>query len=172
MNFVSVILYTFEALAAISAIGILFTKNVFYGALLLIVCLLSMAGIYVILNAEFAAVTQILVYAGGIIVLIIFGVMLTSKISGKALTVKTQYWFGGMLAGLSFLLLLVKFFSEVDFYNSSPVARTSSYNSINHIGILFMTDYVLPFEITGVLLLVALLGAAVVASSATPTNKP
>ncbi len=165
MSLISFIFYALGFLAAVSAVSILFTKNVFYGALLLIVCLLSVAAIYILANAEFIAVTQILIYAGGVLVLIIFGVMLTSKISGKPLMVKNQYWLAGSLVGLSSLTLLIKLFSETNFYNSNQIANESSYNAINQIGILLMTGYMLPFEVAGILLLVALIGAAVVASS-------
>jgi len=165
MSTLSFIFYALEILAAVSAVGILFTKNVFYGALLLIICLLSVAGIYILANAEFVAVTQILIYAGGVLVLIIFGIMLTSKISGKPLAVQNQYWLAGSLAGLSFFIALIKLFSETSFYQNDSVIRESCYTSINQIGILLMTDYVLPFEVAGILLLIVLIGAAVVASS-------
>ena len=171
MKLMSVVFYLLEVLAALSALGILFTKNVFYAALMLIVSLLSVSGIFIFSNAEFIAVTQILIYAGGIVVLIIFGVMLTSKISGKPLIVKNQNWFAGILAGLFFFGLLIKLFSETTFISSNAIENQSKYNSINQIGILLMTDYVFVFEIAGVLLLVALIGAAVTASSFNTLNK-
>jgi len=171
MSILSFTFYAFEFLAALSAVSILFVKNVFYGALLLIICLLSLAGIYVISNAEFIAVTQILIYAGGVLVLIIFGVMLTVRIAGKPLAVKNQNWFAGVLVGLSFLILLTKLFSETIFYSSDPISVEQRYTAINQIGILLMTDYMFPFEVAGVLLLIALIGAAVVASSFNTTKK-
>lgn len=171
MSIVSFIFYTFEFLAAISAVAILFVKNVFYGALLLIVCLLSIAGIYVIANAEFIAVTQILVYAGGVLVLIIFGVMLTTRISGKPLVVKNNNWIAGVFVGASFFMGLVVLFSNTMFYSNNQISTEQHYTSINKIGILMMTDYVFPFEVAGILLLIALVGAAVVASSLSPTKK-
>jgi NADH:ubiquinone oxidoreductase subunit 6 (subunit J) len=171
MSIVSFTFYAFELLAAASALSILFVKNVFYGALLLIVCLLSLAGIYVITHAEFIAVTQILIYAGGVLVLIIFGVMLTTRISGKPLMVKNHNWISGMLVGLSFLTLLITLFTGASFYSSNPVSIDHRYNSINTIGILLMTDYVFPFEVAGILLLVALVGASVVASSFNSSKK-
>jgi len=171
MSLLSFTFYAFELLAAVSAVAILFVKNVFYGALLLIICLLSLAGIYVISNAEFIAVTQILIYAGGVLVLIIFGVMLTTRISGKPLVVKNHNWFAGSLVGLSFLILLTKLFYETNFYSSNQIATASQYTSINKIGFLLMTDYMFPFEVAGVLLLIALIGAAVVASSFNTTKK-
>ena len=76
MNMTSFLFYFFEAVAAISSIALVFIRNVFYGALLLISCLLALAGIYVLAFAEFIAVTQIMVYAGGILVVIILGIKL------------------------------------------------------------------------------------------------
>ena len=115
MTILSFTFYAFEFLAAASALFILFVKNVFYGALLLITCLLSLAGIYVISNDEFVAVTQILIYAGGILVLIIFGIMLTTRISGKPLVVKNHNWFAGTLVGLPVLIVLTALFSDTNF---------------------------------------------------------
>jgi NADH-quinone oxidoreductase subunit J len=157
------IFYLFSLVAAISALSIIFIKKVYYAALLLIICLIALAGIYIVAFAEFVAVTQILIYAGGILVLIIFGIMLTAKISGKPLVVQHQYQFVGSGVGLIFFILLTTQFSNASFFQSSNTS--SEYTSINNIGILLMSEYVLPFEVVGVLLLVALIGAVVVASS-------
>jgi NADH-quinone oxidoreductase subunit J len=171
MNVTTVAFYGFEIVAALAAVGILFTRNVFYGALLLIVCLLSLAGIYILAIAEFVAVTQILIYAGGILVLIIFGVMLTSKISGKPLMVQNQYRIRGPLVGLLFFVALCLLFSESTYFIGSQSIDEKKYTAINQIEILIMSDYVLPFETAGILLLVALIGAAVVASSFSSVKK-
>lgn len=171
MNSVALLFYGLAIVAALSAIAILFTRNVFYAALFLIMCLLAVAGIYIIANAEFLAVTQILIYAGGVLVLVIFGVMLTSKISGKPLVVENKNWIAGSFIGLFFLITLSKLFSETAFYTNDTVTKQSGYTSINQIGILFSTDYVLPFELTGILLLVVLIAAAVVASSFNSAKK-
>ena len=171
MSSVNLLFYGLEIIAALSAIAILFTRNVFYGALLLIICLLAIAGIYIIASAEFLAVTQILIYAGGVLVLIIFGVMLTSKISGKPLVVENKNWISGSFVGLFFLITLSKLFSEANFYTNNTVTKETGNTSINQIGILFSTDYVLPFELTGLLLLVVLVAAAVVASSFNSAKK-
>lgn len=165
MNVNTILFYGFEVLAAVSAIALLFIRNVFYGTLLLIVCLLSIAGVYIFLNAEFIAATQILIYAGGILVLIIFGVMLTSKFSGKPLVVENKHWLPGIVVGLFFFTLLAKLFSETKFYANDQLQQESTFTPINQMGILLMSDYVLPFEVAGLLLLVALVSAAVIASS-------
>lgn len=165
MNVVSIALYGFEVTAGLSALGILFVRNVFHAALLLIVCLLALAGIFVLYNAEFIAVTQILVYAGGVLVLIIFGVMLSSRMGGKPLVVKNQYVFGTSFIILFLATLLIMLFYKQRFYQSISSSHITSHNSINQIGISLMSDYALVFEVSGMLLLAALLGAAVTASS-------
>jgi NADH-quinone oxidoreductase subunit J len=168
MNLTSILFYTFEALAALSAIALIFVRNVFHGALLLITCLLALAGIYILAFAEFVAVTQILVYAGGILVVIIFGIMLTTKLSGKPLMVEHVYGFSGTLLGILFLALLVYFISTESFKSGPSTA--GSITEIQTIGVGLMTEFVLPFEVAGILLLVALIGAAIIASS-TNTKK-
>ena len=107
MNMTTLLFYIFEAVAALSSIALIFIRNVFYGALFFIACLLALAGIYVLAFAEFIAVTQILVYAGGILVVIIFGIMLTTKISGKPLVVEHAYDFQGPWQDILFFALLV-----------------------------------------------------------------
>jgi NADH:ubiquinone oxidoreductase subunit 6 (subunit J) len=163
MNAVTFLYYFFIAMAAGSALGIIFIRNVFYGALLLICCLLSVAAIYAFTFAEFVAVTQILIYAGGILVVIIFGIMLTSKNSGRPLVVEHKYIGSGALIGLLFCGTLMYYFSLERF----PMpAGHAQHQNIPTIGINLMQAYVLPFEIAGVLLLVSLIGAMVIASSA------
>lgn len=165
MNILSITLYGFEVMAGLSALGILFVKNVFHAALLLIVCLLALAGIFVLYNAEFIAVTQILIYAGGVLVLIIFGVMLTSRTAGKQLVVKNQYVLTTSFISLLLATLLIILLSRQNFYQAANSSQITSHNPINQIGISLMSDYALVFEVCGVLLLIALLGAAVTASS-------
>ena len=167
MNLTSILFYSFEALAALSSIALIFARNVFHGALLLITCLLALAGIYVLAFAEFVAVTQILVYAGGILVVIIFGIMLTSKLSGKPLLIEHAYGFSGTLAGILFFALLIFSIANESFKELAPPTELTE---IRTIGVGLMTDFALPFEVAGILLLVALIGAAIIASS-TKTKK-
>ena len=168
MKALTLILYFFEVLAAVCAIGILITRNVFYGALLLLCCLLSIAAIYVLLYAEFVAVTQLLVYAGGIVVVIIFGVMLTAKIAGKSLVVEQGYTIGGTLIGIAFLVLLGYGFSKTTFTESAE--QLSTHRHIEAIGVTLMRDFIFPFEVAGIFLLIVLIGAIVMASSVKSTK--
>lgn len=154
--------YFFEVLAAISALGLLFTRHVFYGAIMVIVCLLSLAGIYILAFAEFVAVVQILIYAGGILIVILFGIMLTSKISGKPLLVQNSNTFAGGFIFLIIFAFLVYYFSQENFVGSGSLNQQ---DPIRVVGANILVPYLLPFEIAGVLLLIALVGAAVTASS-------
>ena len=138
MNLAASMLYFFEVMAVVAAIALLFTRNVFYAALFLITVLLSLAGLYVLAFAEFVAVTQILVYAGGILVVIIFSIMLTSKLSDKPLVVEHGNTFAGSLIGLSFFLLLLYSLSREFLLYNDP---GSPGITIEQLGIGLMTDY-------------------------------
>jgi NADH:ubiquinone oxidoreductase subunit 6 (subunit J) len=150
------------ALTAVTAIGILLVRNVFHAALLLIACLLTIAGIYVLLHAEFIAVTQIMIYAGGVLVLIIFGIMLSSRIAGKPLFVEDSRNLPGYLVGIALFFIL----SYAIYYSSFPasVSQQVAANPVKEVGFLLMSDYVAPFEVAGLLLLMSLIGAAITAS--------
>jgi NADH:ubiquinone oxidoreductase subunit 6 (subunit J) len=165
MNILSFVFYFLEIIAALSAIGLALVRNVFYGALLLIVCLLAIAGIYVLAFAEFIAVTQILIYAGGILVVIIFGIMLTSKIAGKPMVVEHTFTFSGALVAGGFFTLMFIVLSRETFVLPASQSPISNINHTNVIGIALLTKYMMPFEIAGLLLLLALVGASVIAST-------
>ncbi|HTF19455.1 MAG TPA: NADH-quinone oxidoreductase subunit J [Chryseolinea sp.] len=167
MNAATILHYFFLAAASFATVALLFVRNVFYGALLLIITLLCLAGLYVLSFAEFLAITQILVYAGGILVVIIFAIMLTSHLHGKPLLVDHSNRLAGGLVGatlLGFLIYLI--------VNQFPVVANGQVRpfSISTLGRLLLTEYALPFEVTGVVLLIALIGAAVIASSSAPKH--
>lgn len=166
MTLTSFMFYFFETLAAISAIAMALSRNVFYGALLLIVCLLSLAGIYVLAFAEFVAITQILIYAGGILVVIIFGIMLTTKISSeKPLTIEHNYIMSGIIAAVGCFCLLAYVLSQQFFHSPTAFLTPPSVASVQTVGVSIFSMYSLPFEIAGILLLISLVGASVIASS-------
>jgi len=165
MSLVAFMFYFFEAIAALSAVGLALVRNVFYGALLLVVCLLALAGIYVLAFAEFIAVTQILIYAGGILVVIIFGIMLTTKISQKPLVVEHSYVMSGLLVATGCFGMLATVLSKESFVPLTAYVAPSPVNSVQTIGVSLFSKYMLPFEIAGVLLLIALIGASVLASN-------
>lgn len=168
MNAPSILFYFFEAVAAVAAVALLFARSVFYGALLVIVILLALAGLYVLAFAEFVAVAQILVYAGGILVVIIFGIMLTSRLAGKPLVVEHTLPVSGGMVGMAFFGALVYALAQQTFTGTDGVTDSAlNFDTTQTVGIALMTDYLLPFETSGMLLLMALIGAAVMASDHT-----
>lgn len=156
----SIATYTLAIVAAVSAAGVLFVKEVFHAALLLLVCLLCVAGIFVTFNAEFLAVVQILVYAGGVILLLVFGIMLTVRSNPLERNGKSQNQVMAGLAGLSLMSVLTVALGGT---SASP-GNGPPELSPEDIGALLMTRYALPFEVAGMLLLISLVGAIVAAT--------
>jgi NADH-quinone oxidoreductase subunit J len=165
--------YGFSALAIGAALTILFTRNVMYAALCLFITLLGVAALYVLAGADFLAITQLLIYVGGVLVLLIFGVMLTHRVqresSQKANVVLTTHLnrFWGTLIAATVFGLLFWLISHANFLiiQSPELSSISPRRStLRPIGVNLMTTHLWAFEVAGILLLVALVGAAYLAS--------
>jgi len=153
-------LLIFEGIAALAAVGILIFRNVLHAALSLIVLLLCFAAIYILLYAEFVGVSQILIYAGGILILILFAIMLTVRLTGKPLQVNTHNLPGGILIAAGSLAILWYALGGISLSPTGPAAQDNT----QAVGYGLMTDFVAPFELAGVLLLISLVGAIISAS--------
>jgi NADH-quinone oxidoreductase subunit J len=154
------------ATVVVSALGILFTRNVWYGALWLALCIVAVAGLFVLAFAEFLAVVQLLVYAGGIVVLLIFGIMITSRWQGKIPLASNKYVPAGTILCAVLMGLLGYGIFRTKFSGfKTPVAGT---DQLAWMGKAFIAEYALIFEIIGLLLLIALVGAVLVSSAKTP----
>ena len=154
------IFYAFAIITVVSAFIVVLSKNIIYSAVSLFITLFAVAGFFVLLHADFIAVTQIMIYIGGILVLLIFGVMLTTKITDVKLKTKninaltSAIFVIGITAVLIFIMLTTNW----------KVAEVVKYDeTIDKIGVLLLTDYLLPFEIASIILLIALIGAAMYA---------
>ena len=167
--------YSFSILAIASALFILFSKNLVYAAFALFLAFLGIAALYVLAGADFLAVTQIMVYVGGILVLLIFGIMLTQKTNREAISstpnkVETPLtriiW--GFLAGSGVFVFLSYIILSSQFKMTGNII--SSKSTIQTIGVELMTSHLLPFEIAAILLLVALIGAAYLALNRNPAS--
>jgi NADH-quinone oxidoreductase subunit J len=148
------ITYTLAIIAAVSSVAVLFVKEVFHAALLLLITLLCIAGIFVTSNSEFLAVVQILIYAGGVILLIVFGIMLTVRSKPVELPNADNRIISGIFGIVLFAILIYALGEGV-----TPADTTSL--APEDLGKLLMTRFAVPFEIAGMLLLVSLLGAIV-----------
>ena len=146
------------ALTVMSAAFVVLNNQLIYSAVALLFTLFGIAGLYVFLWADFIAGIQILVYVGGILVLVIFGIMLTNKIRSVRISHKSiQQGVGGVIAFWLFIFLFIAL-SKAPWLLNNSVEPSST---VREIGILLLTDFLLPFEIISVLLLGALIGAAV-----------
>lgn len=146
---------------ALLGVGVIVvSKNVVHAAYALALVLVSMAGIYVLLNAELLAVVQILLYAGGVVILLVFGVMMTNRLkSGKLLTESKNSILAAIL-GLSVFSAMIYLLSNIPIEND---AIEMSVNQIEKIGMFFLTQHIVAFELIAFVLLVALVGASYLA---------
>jgi NADH-quinone oxidoreductase subunit J len=148
-------------IATSSALGLILRKNAIHGALFLVVNLGSIAALYLMLGAEFLAAAQVIVYAGAIMVLFVFAIMVL--IPGKEETGPDPRRAARLLAlpvgALLFLLLLVVITARW----SGPRGPAGPSGSVAAVGRLLLTNYLLPFELTGVLLLAAMVGVLLLA---------
>lgn len=156
-----IIFYFFAGVTIISAAVVVFSKNIIYSAFSLLFTFFGVAGIYVLLNADFLAVTQLLIYVGGILVLMLFGVMLTNKVIDVEMKVEVLH----PLTGSVVVAVAGAMVCAALYITDWPVVRTTSEipTTANALGEMMLTSYLLPFEIASVVLLVALVGAAMIA---------
>ena len=158
----SVMFYLFGGVAVFSCLGIVVSRNIVRTALWLLGVLVSLAALYFLMLANFLAVIQLIVYAGGILVLIVFGVMLTTKSPWARFDPKPIEVVGGLVValllfgGLSWVLVI-----DTDW--SVTAQPNASVFTVAELGNALLTDYLLPFEVASVLLLAVMIGAAFLA---------
>ncbi|MEW6026878.1 MAG: NADH-quinone oxidoreductase subunit J [Planctomycetota bacterium] len=153
------IFYCLAALVLGSALVVAMSRNIVYSAFALLLTFFSVAGIYVFLSAQFLAVAQVVIYVGGILVLILFAVMLTNRIKDVNLSNPS------IPPYIAAPLALVIFAGLVWMITNTPwnSVGLQEVGTINDIGNVLMGKYLLAFEVAAVLLLGALLGAAYLA---------
>jgi NADH-quinone oxidoreductase subunit J len=152
----SVIFWALAALVLIPAILVVTVKNVFHAALWLILSLTGVAGVYAMLAADFLFAVQLLVYVGGIMVVLLFVVLLSGKPSdwtGRQVSEKT--WLGALFAGF----LMAAFGSVIAGWPISGPAPAATPLTTWALGHLLLSDMLLPFEFVSITLLAALVGA-------------
>ncbi len=156
--------FVFGAITIVGASMLLFTRNVFYGAYSLLLSFLGVAGIFVFASADFLAVAQIMIYVGGILVLLIFGIMLTRK-NPKATNNQLFVGHSNRLGAFIVVFPVIALFGWIIFNANFHILSkaTNGGASVKKIGISLMTNYVFAFEVIGILLLIALVGASYIA---------
>ncbi len=159
-NFETVVFYLFAALLVFAALRVITARNPVHAVLFLVLAFISSSGIWLLLEAEFLAITLVLVYVGAVMVLFLFVVMMLDINISK---LREGFWrwlpFGAALAGLmAFEMIWVLGSSET---SGSMIAskHAADYSNTKELGRLIYTDYVYPFEIAAVILLVAMVAA-------------
>ena len=160
MTLGSVVFYLFAAITVGSAAVVVLARSLIYSAFALLFTFFGVAGLYVLLGADFLAATQLLIYVGGILVLLLFGVMLTHKLYDLDLRTEATQFAPGLILALvgvfGVLTLTILRTRWATGPGRAPAPTTAE------IGRLFMGPYLLPFEAASILLLVALMGAAMI----------
>jgi len=148
------------AVVLASALAVAFSRNIIYSAFALLGAFLGVAGVYVLLASDFVAVVQLMIYVGGILVLMLFAVMLTSRISDARLSSRSMGRAAAGALGAGVLALLSYLALRTPWDLAPPAAPEPSTAAI---GESLLTTYLLPFEVASVVLLAALVGALAIA---------
>lgn len=141
---------------------VVFARNIVHSALFLAVTFISMAGLFLLLDADFIAAVQVLVYAGAVCIMIVFAIMLIQRADMKATNLfNRQVFAGGGLVALVVAMCAV--FAGRTAWTDLVAAQAVPDDTVGIIGTLLLSKYVIPFEVAALLLLVALIGAIVIA---------
>jgi NAD(P)H-quinone oxidoreductase subunit 6 len=158
MNVSTVVFYLVAIITIGSAFMVAFSRNIIYSAFSLLGTFAGVAGLYVFLGADFVAAVQLLIYVGGILVLILFAVMLTHRITDVEITNRAA----GRIPALVITGVLI--YLLIDTVRETPWAKAKEITyqpTTAKIGDLFLEDYLLPFELASLVLLAAMIGAVV-----------
>jgi NADH-quinone oxidoreductase subunit J len=155
-----VLFYVIAAVTVVGAAGVALSRHILYSAIGLLMALLGAGSLYVFLSADFVAVTQLLVYIGGVLVLILFAVMLTNRITEVNVSNSSFGLFGGALLFVAVAPVLLAVVVYAPWPAVAPAALAPSTEAI---GNGFLTKWLLPFEVASLVLLATLIGAVVMA---------
>jgi len=161
MDLYTIIFYFFAVITLASACVVVFSRNIVHAAFSLLFTFFGVAGIYVFLLADFLAIIQLLIYVGGIMVLILFGVMLTSRQTNVDAYANAIQILPAVIIAASLAGTLLGIYWATDWHVNPQLSTVE--NTAPRIGNLLLTNYLLPFEVASVVLLVALIGAAMIA---------
>lgn len=163
MSTIQILFFFLSALAIFSAIMVLVSKNPVHSVLWLIVVFFAISGHYILLNAQFLAIVNLIVYAGAIMVLFLFVIMLMNLNADTEPQKHVWMKLAGAVSGGCLLLMLVKLVSQaVDMQNRSVLMKDGDIGLIKNLGKALFSEYVVPFEISSVLFLSAMVGAVVI----------
>ncbi len=159
-NFETIVFYSFAALVLFAAVRVITARNPVHAVLFLVMAFISSSGIWLLLEAEFLAITLVLVYVGAVMVLFLFVVMMLDI---NLVRLREGFWrwlpFGAALAGLMAFEMIWVLGSKETAGELAGIRHMPDYSNTKELGRLIYTDYVYPFEIAAVILLVAMVAA-------------
>jgi NADH-quinone oxidoreductase subunit J len=171
MGLTQIMFWILSALAIGSALMVVFSKNPVYSVLFLIVTFFAISGHYILLNAQFLAIVNIIVYAGAIMVLFLFVVMLMNLNKQAEPQRNLKMIIVSVLSGGVLLLVIVFASRDLSTQNTTVALGTGSIGLIEKLGLKLFNEYVIPFEISSVLFLSAMVGAVVLGRKETVNNQ-
>ena len=164
MELSTIIFVVVAAVTILSAAMVAFSSNIIYSAFSLLGTFAGVAGLYVFLGADFVAGVQVLIYVGGILIIILFAVMLTHRVTDIEITNRSVGRVPALAVIAVLIFLLVQTLRETNWLKAKEVSYAPTTATI---GDLFLENYLLPFELASVVLLVALIGAATISRKET-----
>ena len=162
MGVTPILFWILSVVALFSALMVITSKNPMHSVIWLIIVFFAISGHYLLLNAQFLAIVNIIVYAGAIMVLFLYVLMLMDL--KKEIEPPKNRWLklAGAVAGGSLLLVLIAALKKADIANQIAETRTGDIGLIENLGKVLFNDYVVPFEISSILFLSAMVGAVVI----------
>jgi len=162
MSVTQILFWLLSVIGLFSALMVISSKNPVYSVIWLIATFFSISGHYILLNAQFLAIVNIIVYAGAIMVLFLFVIMLMNL--NQEAEPKKHKWLrmAGAIAGGSLLLVMVAALKDADIKNQQALLNTGNIGLIKNLGKELFSTYVVPFEISSILFLSAMVGAVVI----------
>jgi NADH-quinone oxidoreductase subunit J len=139
-----------------SALAVVLSKNLFHAVLWLALALTGTAGVFLLLNAEFLAAVQLLLYAGGIVTVVVFAIVVTERLIGERLSQTSRGIGSGALVSAGLLAVILSTLMQREF-PSTPLPQVNDLTRL--LGEQVLTTFVLPFELLALLMLAAMLGA-------------
>lgn len=172
MNITQILFFLLSAMAIFSAIMVLVSRNPVHSVLWLIAVFFAISGHYILLNAQFLAIVNLIVYAGAIMVLFLFVIMLMNL--NKDTEPKKNIWMklAGVVSGGCFLMVLISLVRQAaDMQGKAAQTGVGDIGLIKNLGKALFSDFVVPFEISSVLFLSAMVGAVVIGKKSISTKR-
>jgi NADH-quinone oxidoreductase subunit J len=162
MSLTQILFWFLSALSIFSAIMVVISKNPVHSVLWLVAVFFTISGHYILLNAQFLAIVNLIVYAGAIMVLFLFIIMLMNLNSDTEPQKNKWLKIAGVIGGGALLLVMVAALKDADTRNQLAQTGAGDIGLIHNLGLVLFNEYVIPFEISSVLFLSAMVGTVVV----------